>query len=315
MAKITPFLTSSVSSLIRDQNEKGYKITRLFGDYVLKNEITILFADSNQGKSILAMDIATSISGGECHWATQMNEEVIPVLYFDFEMNDGQFYHRYSNAASAFPEILSRASLDPKDFYVGEDLLDKFLMEVVKSLARPNAPQVVVIDNITYILESVSMKLAQHLMKKLKKIKEEFGLTFIILAHTPKRKIGKPITQNDLGGSKMLFNFCDSAIAIGESIQGEDVKYLKHIKARGTAKVDMVATMEIEAYPYLHFKFIEWDSEENHLQEQHGKSSITPDLEPELLMMREEGKSIREIASALQLSKSAVGRYLKQYNI
>lgn len=313
MGKITPFNTSSISSIIKEQ--EGNKLIHLFGDYIFQNEITILFADSNQGKSILAMDIATCIAGGACYWPKQMREIVAPVLYFDFEMNDGQFAQRYAGHADKFPPILERASIDPKDFCVGEDLLDKFIMEVVKSQARSDPPKVVVIDNITYILESVSLKLAQRLMKRLKKIKEEFNLTFIILAHSTKRKIDKPITENDLGGSKMLYNFCDSAIAIGPSIQGSEFKYLKHLKSRSAAKKDEVATLEIESTPYLHFCFIEWSSEETHLKEAAYNSSIPPELEPELLDLREQGKSIRDIASALDLSKSTVGRYCKQYGI
>jgi hypothetical protein len=44
----------------------------------------------------------------------------------------------------------------------------------------------------------------------------------------------KPLSRNDLQGSKMLINFCDSAFALGESYQERSLRYLKQIKARNT---------------------------------------------------------------------------------
>ena len=67
----------------------------------------------------------------------------------------------------------------------------------------------------------------------LKKIKNKYGLSLLILAHTPKRDATKGITKNDLSGSKMLMNFCDSAFAIGESFQKNGLRYLKQIKVQG----------------------------------------------------------------------------------
>ena len=71
-------------------------------------------------------------------------------------------------------------------------------------------------------------------MKYLKELKTKYGLSILALAHTPKRDASKPLTRNDLQGSKMLINFCDSSFAIGESAKEHGVRYLKQIKARNT---------------------------------------------------------------------------------
>jgi hypothetical protein len=42
----------------------------------------------------------------------------------------------------------------------------------------------------------------------------------------------RPLSANDLQGSKMLINFCDSAFAIGKSSNDKDLRYLKQIKQR-----------------------------------------------------------------------------------
>ena len=53
-----------------------------------------------------------------------------------------------------------------------------------------------------------------------------------MLAHTPKRDAQKPITQNDLAGSKRVLNFLDSAFSIGFSEWDVDIRYIKQIKSR-----------------------------------------------------------------------------------
>ncbi len=64
-------------------------------------------------------------------------------------------------------------------------------------------------------------------MKELKTLKDKYGVSILALAHTPKRDMSKPLTINDLGGSKMLMNFCDSAFAIGASHKAKGIRYLK----------------------------------------------------------------------------------------
>lgn len=92
-----------------------------------------------------------------------------------------------------------------------------------------------VIDNLTYLRnETERAKNALPLMKHLKALKNKFDLSILVLAHTPKRDMTKPITRNDLQGSKMLINFCDSSFAIGESSKDKSLRYLKQIKVRNS---------------------------------------------------------------------------------
>ena len=74
-------------------------------------------------------------------------------------------------------------------------------------------------------------------MMKLIKLKKKYNLSILILAHTPKRNYTQPITQNDLGGSKMLMNFCDSSFTIGKSMLGDNIRYIKQIKQRNVGEI------------------------------------------------------------------------------
>ena len=70
----------------------------------------------------------------------------------------------------------------------------------------------------------------------MKALKSKYGLSILVLAHTPKRDSGKPLGRNDLQGSKMIINFCDSAFAIGES--AKNIGWRLDMVAASAALVD-----------------------------------------------------------------------------
>ena len=63
----------------------------LFGEFWFEGELCILFADTNLGKSILAVQIGNSISKGEQIRGFKLEAPKQPILYFDFELGDKQF--------------------------------------------------------------------------------------------------------------------------------------------------------------------------------------------------------------------------------
>ena len=56
----------------------------------------------------------------------------------------------------------------------------------------------------------------------------------LVIAHTPKRNLSSPITQNDLAGSKRLYNYFDSVFTIGQSARDANIRNVKQLKARST---------------------------------------------------------------------------------
>ncbi len=63
----------------------------LFGKFWYQGELCILFADSNLGKSILAVQIADAISIGNSAEPFECEAGSQPVLYCDFELSEKQF--------------------------------------------------------------------------------------------------------------------------------------------------------------------------------------------------------------------------------
>jgi RecA-family ATPase len=289
----------------------------LFGEFWFEGELCILFADSNVGKSILAVQIADSISKNKEIAPFKLEAEKHAVLYLDFELSAKQFENRYSknydehyyfNNGFSRIEINSDADLPPNtDFETY--LLKSLEMSIVNTGAKT-----IIVDNLTYLKSgNESAKDALPLMKELKALKSKYDLSMLVLAHTPKRDLSKAITKNDLAGSRMLMNFCDSSFTIGQSSANSNLRYIKQIKQRNTEEIygaDNVCVCQIvKPHNFLEFEFLDFDEEKTHLKE--SNKADREELIERVKGLSEDGKSQREIRDELGISIGAVNKYLK----
>lgn len=272
-----------------------------------EGEVCCLFADSNLGKSIYAVEIASEIA------KTQR------VIYFDFELSDKQFQLRYSDDQGnihCFSDNLLRSEINPD--MIGEGNFEDEVIADIEGASIQYDCKVLIVDNITY-LNSVTEKAdaASMLMMRLMQLKKKYGLSILVLAHTPKRPLTSPITQNDLAGSKKLFNFFDSVFAIGRSAKDENLRYIKQVKVRAGAfeygAENVIVSEIVKEGSWLHFRNIGYATEREHLKEQTDRDISS--FDERVKELREDGKSIREIADSMGVSKSKIDRILKKLNL
>lgn len=297
----------------------------LFGEFWFEGEICILFADTNVGKSILAVQIADAISKGKRIDGIPLEGSAQKVIYYDFELSDKQFEARYSekNPGSdfysnpyLFDSNLLRAEIDAEaDIEHGFETFEEYLHASLKHSIADSGSTILIIDNLTYLKnETERAKDALPLMKYLKALKSRFDLSILALAHTPKRDLSKAITRNDLQGSKMLINFCDSSFAIGESCKEKGLRYLKQIKVRNAEmKFDSenVYLCQVEKPGnFLHFEFVGFGSEREHLRDL--SDGDRENLIERVKDLSADGASQRVIADQLGISAMTVNRYLKK---
>ena len=291
----------------------------LFDRFWFEGELCIMFADTNSGKSVLAVQIGDSISKGEPIAPLQMTAISCGVLYIDYELSDKQFQQRYSiknNWNYKFSNKFCRAVTNPQanKMYKFSNYQEYLENEIENSLLIAKA-KVLIIDNITCLnYDAHHATGALNLVRSLQAIKAKYNISILVLAHTPKRNPVKPITKNDLQGSKMLINFFDSAFAIGESQTQSGTRYLKQIKQRSTKQhygSENICLGKIEkSGNFLRFKLDGYDLEAAHLQrnsEQYRKG-----VEERVMELSKQGMSIRRIAAELNLSASMVNRIIKQ---
>ena len=292
----------------------------LFGEFWFEGELCILFADTNLGKSILAVQIGNSISNGIGIQGFLFEANGQLVLYFDFELSDKQFENRYSinyQEHYIFHDNFIRVEINPDAIIPDCQSFEDYLYTSLELSIKETGAKILIIDNITYLkTETEKAKDALPLMKHLKALKNKYGLSILALAHTPKRDMTKPITRNDLQGSKMLINFCDSSFSIGESNTDKNLRYIKQIKSRNTEIIydsENVCVCQIDKPKnFLKFEFLDFGTERSHLKQP--TEGDNENLIQKIIELDEQGKSLRDIGKDLGITHMKVSRILKKCN-
>lgn len=301
------------------KQEYGKPMPRmLLGDLWLEGEMCIMFADTNLGKSILAVQIGNNLAQGGCTLNFNNSLELqTRVLYVDFEMGSKQFESRYFDSQwGSFPfgNTFFRAEFNPEAenpaLYAN---YETYLESALEAAINKTKAQVLIIDNLTYMATGTERaRDALPLMKKLKALKAKRKLSMLVLAHTPKRNQSNPITVNDLQGSKMIINFCDSAFAIGKSHTEPGKLYLKQVKQRSRKTVHdehNVCLCHIEKdMTDLHFVFDGHAKERDHLQSADARARELNQQKARDLHLT--GKSYRQISAQLNIPVSTLARWL-----
>lgn len=290
----------------------------LFDEFWHEGEICILFANTGVGKSILSVQIGESIARGEPIKGFRLESKPQKVLYFDFELSDKQFENRYSENYTNhydFSDNFLRCEIDseyeyPEDFDYEDHLFTNF-----EQIIREEEAPVIIVDNVTWLSnENEKSKFVGPLMKTLKSLKSKFGLSILVLAHTPKRDLTKPITINDISGSKLFANFTDSSFAIGQSFQDDKTKYIKQIKERNKPKKygsENIVICRIENYSnFTKFEFIDFGRERDHLREITENDRMERDQE--ILVLNKQGVPNTQIADKLNCNEKTVRNVLKK---
>jgi predicted ATP-dependent serine protease len=275
---------------------------KLYDEIWLEGETSWLFGMPGSGKSLFAVQIGVEIAKTE------------PVLYCDFELSLRQFRKRYRIKDSnefQFPDSFFRAEFAKDIEFESSGLIDSIHIH-----ANTINSKVIIIDNLSWVIEnSEKGDIAGNFMKKLSALKRNYNYSFLIIAHTPKRDVSRPITMMDMAGSMRLQNFIDSSCAIVESAKTEGLRYLKQTKSRNEEKVygmESVMLLSIEQGNDAFTKFTKFGiaSEIEHLSSPTEDERISK--RDECLELIKVGKTYREIHEITGLSTGVISKYFKQ---
>ena len=267
-----------------------------------ENEVACLFADTNMGKSIYAIQIAEAVA------LTGRK-----VAYFDFEMSAKQFQLRYTDPETRqmyrFCDNFLRVEMEATCTNL-DDI--QYVIREIERFCRENAVRVVIIDNISWITNRCeSGDAAGELMQELLALKKRMGMSVLVLAHTPKRNIASMLTQNSLAGSKRLANFFDAMFAIGKAnARGSEYRYVKQIKIRsGEMEFDtdsvLLYRLEKEG-AFLSFREEGTANEIDLLPMPGDGGDETSGREEEAKKLLMEGVPVREVCRQLSMGTSKV---------
>ena len=148
---------------------------------------------------------------------------------------------------------------------------DEVVIGGIEANIKKYNSKILIVDNISWLTNMKdTATTAGKLMSQLCNLKKRYGASILVLAHTPKRNLGSPLTQNSLSGSKKFTNFFDAMFAVGKSIKDPSIRYVKQIKVRtGAFKYDSnnVELCKIEKRgSFLGFEHVGYSTEEEQLK-------------------------------------------------
>ena len=275
----------------------------LWNNLWFEDEVCCLFADTNLGKSILAVQIAEEIAATD------------KVLYFDFELTDKQFQRRYTNEETGevhqFSDNFYRIEFDPEAF-VDDD--PNMVLDQIEIYANEAEAKIIIIDNITWLKnKSESGDTAGQLMSRLIQMKKRNGYSILVLAHTPKRNTNTPLTQNSLAGSKKIANFMDSIFALGMSKKNlPSSRYIKQIKVRSCemsyGEDNVIELGIVKEDDFLHMNITGYGTEEDNLDRPDPAAIHRSEADQEIARRLREGETYRSIQHDMGVSPKTIQR-------
>ena len=289
----------------------------LFGSILHEGELGIVFANTGVGKSIFGVQVADGISNGKSVISLETVEH--KVIYFDFELSTKAFQRRYTDEnenSYRFSDNFIRVEIDRnKSMESEENSFEELLIKSIKYQVEKADVKVLIIDNITFLAASnEKSKEALELMKLILELSRQRNLAILLIAHTPKRDIFRPIQLEDLAGSKALSNFADVVFCIGESVKGSNIRYIKQLKNRNFPidfhENNVIECKVIKENSFLQFQFVDFNSEDEHLKKTAEESK---DQIEEIMELKNQEMSNVEIAKKLGVSESAIRRRIIKF--
>jgi len=210
----------------------------IYDGFIYENNINMIFADGGVGKSVLSLGI--------CNHALTHNKADM-VLYIDADNGASTIKTRLPKLLEVFGEKLQYYGLVGKDREDIVAIIDKLGM-----IRNNNDRVMVVVDSLSFFVDGTTNDdtIIKPFMEKIKKIRDNFKATVILLHH-----VKKPQKEDKFPtfiGSVVIKNSCDTAWAM---IRNKQKVTIKKEKARPIDAHDMF-TIDID---YKNMKILSSD--------------------------------------------------------
>ena len=286
----------------------------LFSEFWSQGELSVLFGKDGIGKSLLAVQVADAITKGTPVNGFTTETPAQKVLYFDFSTSDRQFTRRYEGYA--FSDNFIRITINPRHWELRK--FGEQLVAAIDEAVKEHQATVIIIDSLDTLKFFVN---EIFLLSGLMRLKNEMGLSVLLLAGAKKMQPGRALRLGNLAAHKMLAGIAHSIFAMGVTQPEGDNRYLIHLKGNEHGRVyhqnNVIIGRNISPLAQGHgerevlpgFEFMDYETEE-------GQLCMNPEgLDAWILYSKEEKPwlSLGEIASELDTNKMRVKRVLDRY--
>ena len=309
-----------------EEGKKAEKNKKLFGQLWWKSELSVVFATTGVGKTVLSMQIAEAVAtgtnvfdakDGQTEFINECDPQVVVVV--DWELSLKQILTRYQNDTDEsdcyeFSKNLLRVDRNSGfKFKIGDKVSDMLTKEIRSHVEEMNA-EALIIDNLSVLRNGTeNSKEALPLMEYLYNLKTELGLSILVVAHTPKKDTISPINEYHLQGSAQIGNALDGLFAIGLGPKVND-RYIKELKQRNGMKIAEKQVIFCELRKdknFLKFHYIDRGLEQEML------TQVTEDdvlqIEARVIELNFKGQSHVKISNEVGWSSTKVGEWLAKF--
>jgi predicted ATP-dependent serine protease len=325
---IPTYKAFTLYEFLNTKKDKAFNYKRIFGSLIAEGDLCIFFGKSGTGKSLVGYQLAEAIASGrnffdmlddsnienydngEQKYYKLINEAPPQkVLYVDFEMSGEQIAYRYSHKTEndrivyQHNENLKILKFDSRGF------ADKTLyIKGIEEYIFKSGIKIVFIDNMSNIsMKGEDADSSTNVMNMLKDMQEKYGLTLIILAHTPKIDGLAIKTEDMLKGSSNFANFAESIFCISETTKDNAIRYLKQFKNRfGDKEFGEEKVIEIEFKKKLDgnkgFVFSGYFNENNEISQSNKDKKEALIAEIINMIQRNKGIGTYEVAKRLHIN-------------
>ena len=277
-----------------------------------QGEMACLFGEPNVGKTILAMRIASEIvARGES------------VLYFDFENAEHQLLPRYAEHSFDEPNSPRFEILTPNYYNHQLPKSNREWLNYIIKRALESCSSIIIIDDITHLFGTGDPADVRFVLNTLRSWVKQHRLSILVLAHARRRKPLQPVTLEHLAGSFECAYSFDSIFSLTRANryyrrQHGIFAYIKQHKSRmGEVIYDdenvITASLRFDhTTRSLTLCDFMTGGNERQLLRDFGYRTRDEILQA-VLQYKEKSFTICEIADHVGISKSQVGRLLKEH--
>ena len=321
------FLKAQVMNDGLDESSKKPDPKKLFGQLWWENELVICFAYTNVGKTLLAMQIADSLSKGINAFESSgdlpnplPNEtDAMKVLYIDAELTYKQIENRYKNHVSGkryqFDKNIIRAEIDRDYLWKKGDNMEELVKDAIRLLINTHKPKAVIIDNLKMLKNGTEQsKEALPMMHELNNLKRKHNISIMALGHTPKIDLTSPIETKNLSGSSDIANACDGIFAIAKTKEDNDTRYIKELKQRncqfsfGSSNVIVCTISQVDNFAGFTFNTL---AKENDLLNPYDQDAVE-EIEKIVFKAHKNKVPLRDLAKMTPWGKTKIAKIIEK---
>lgn len=289
------------------EGEKIKALRKVFGNFILENSTVLFPSERGVGKTFFMLQLAISVAFGKESFCGEPLEVQGNVLYINFELGENTFKKRIANLYRSIPK--EHRKYAPFCLSYRGNLM-QHLDEIIEAIETIK-PVLVIIDNLRAAFSDKDNEKNKEMVKAimdLNALKDQYLFSFVIVHHTKKGTSDK-LTDSDLqSGAGGITDIVDADFFMRKSKLNKLFRVLKRVKSRECEEQDGAKLIQLNP-DTMWFEFIEDNIDEaEHIFCSSGKSK---DEKRNIAMqMRNEGKSLNEIASEFGVHKSSVSRWL-----